>query len=144
MGIPFCEVIERMKLYGKLKNDSAVARVLGVTPQALSNYKKRSEMPSNLVVKFAQIHEISMDWLITGQGLIYKRKAEKCLENAEEALVINNRQEIEYIGKLLKILRKSGESPIAVAMKHVIDALSQSREPMNADARDAVISKSAS
>ncbi len=66
--INYSDIIERMKQAGKLKNDSAVARVLGVTPQALSNYKKRGRMPTNLIIRFASLYELSVDWLLTGKG----------------------------------------------------------------------------
>ncbi len=72
MGVNYSEVIEKMRWAGKLKNDSAVARKLSVTPQALSNYKKRGEMPSNLVLKFSKMYGLSMDWLITGEGTVQK------------------------------------------------------------------------
>ncbi len=72
MGVNYSEVIERMRLAGKLKNDSAVARKLRVTPQALSNYKKRGEMPSDLVLRFSKMYGLSMDWLITGDGAVQK------------------------------------------------------------------------
>src|SRR3989304_7419895 len=62
-------IIERMKEAGKLKNESATARVLSVTPQALSNYKKRDRMPSHLVIKFASIYGLSVDWLLTGNAV---------------------------------------------------------------------------
>src|SRR3972149_11387710 len=61
-------IIGRMKEAGKLKNESAAARVLGVTPQALSNYKKRDRMPSHLVIRFASIYGLSVDWLLTGNA----------------------------------------------------------------------------
>jgi hypothetical protein len=72
MGIIYSEIIEKMRWAGKLKNDSAVARRLGVTPQSLSNYKKRGEMPTNLVLKFSNLYRLSMDWLITGEGQVQK------------------------------------------------------------------------
>src|SRR3972149_2617009 len=72
MGVSYTDIIERMRWAGKLKNDSAVARVLGVTPQALSNYKKRGEMPTDLVLRFANIYGLSVDWLISGEGEMYK------------------------------------------------------------------------
>ena len=72
MGVNYLEIIDRMRWAGKLKNDSAVARALGVTPQALSNYKKRGEMPTDLVLKFAGIYSLSVDWLISGEGEMYK------------------------------------------------------------------------
>ena len=72
MGVSYSDIIERMRWAGKLKNDSAVARVLGVTPQALSNYKKRGEMPTDLVLRFANIYGLSVDWLISGEGEMYR------------------------------------------------------------------------
>jgi len=72
MGVNYSDIIERMRWAGKLKNDSAVARVLGVTPQALSNYKKRGEMPTDLVLKFSNIYGLSVDWLISGEGDMQK------------------------------------------------------------------------
>lgn len=126
MGIPYCEIIERMKLQGKLKNDSAVAKIFGITPQALSNYKKRNAIPSKMVIKFAQIYNISVDWLITGERLIYKTsKAEACHEKKNEFNGLSS-QEIEYLGKVIKIFRGQSEGPIINAMKHVIDSLYES------------------
>lgn len=131
MGVPYREVIERMKLHGKLKNDSAVARALGVTPQALSNYKKRGEMPSNLAIKFAQAYKISVDWLITGEG--------RCKIN--EKVEGFSPQEIEYIGKLIKILRGRSEGPIIGAMKQTLDALYSASESMNDNNTESIIEK---
>ena len=77
MGVNYTDIIERMRWAGKLKNDSAVARTLGVTPQALSNYKKRGEMHTDLVLRFAGIYGLSVDWLITGQGQMYNASPQR-------------------------------------------------------------------
>lgn len=132
MGIPYSEVIERMKSCGKLKNDSAIARVLGITPQAICNYKKRNEVPANLIVKFADIYGVFIDWLLTGQGSTYKKnnsddeshpKQNKIFVRSE----LSSSEEIMYSGKLLKILRERDEYVI-IAMKHTIDTLFQFSE----------------
>lgn len=128
MGVSYCSAIERMKWHGKLKNDSDVARVLGVTPQALSNCKKKGDMPSKLVMKFAHSYKISVDWLISGH---IQFNAEKKFE----AFVVESltMQEVEYIGKLLKIFRARSESPIIDAVKHTLDALYIFSERMSDD-----------
>lgn len=114
MNIDYKETIERMRWAGKLKNDSAVARVLGVTPQALSNYKKRGKIPSGLLIKFAELYDLSVDWLITGMGPFQK---------ADNSSPDPGREELSYIVKLLKVLR--GTDPeIVDAMKHLVDSLS--------------------
>ncbi|MBI5561660.1 MAG: helix-turn-helix domain-containing protein [Deltaproteobacteria bacterium] len=148
MGVSYSDLIERMRWAGKLKNDSAVARSLGVTPQALSNYKKRGEMPTDLVLKFAGIYGLSVDWLITGDGEMYKnviKKPEgegKSFSSAAEDTTQYRREpggartpalgslspdEIICVGKLLKILRGSNKST-ALGIKYSIDALLKASE----------------
>lgn len=119
MDINYKDLLDRMKTVGKLKNDSAVARTVGVTPQALSNYKKRGKMPMNLVLKFATAYELSLDWLITGEGQIYKdgRKVDDFEAPKAElkklmAYATLNPDEIINVGKLLKIMRGSERASI--------------------------------
>lgn len=136
MGTSYTDITNRMKMAGKLKNDSAIARVLEVTPQALSNYKKRGRMPMNLVLKFATIYGLSIDWILTGQGDAYMPGAggEGFPMAAEETLPYGREElakitsfanlapdEIIYVGKLLKVLRCPNKSTIT-AIKCSIDA----------------------
>lgn len=149
MGVSYSEIIERMRWAGKLKNDSAVARVLGVTPQALSNYKKRGEMPTDLVLRFSNIYGLSVDWLITGEGEMYKPgktagefgkgymiAAEETSAYGKEGkegfprvpdFAALNADEIIYVGKLLKILRGPNKST-AAAIKYSVDAFLKASE----------------
>ncbi len=140
MGVNYLETIERMRWAGKLKNDSAVARVLGVTPQALSNYKKRGEMPTDLVLRFADIHGLSVDWLISGKGEMYRLGADQdgYFMVAEEALAYGGEgmqkgcsffgvldpDEIILVGKLLKVMRSNDEN-LSSALKCTIEAFCQ-------------------
>lgn len=146
MGVSYAEIIERMRWAGKLKNDSAVARVLGVTPQALSNYKKRGEMPTDLVLKFANIYGLSVDWLISGDGEMYKgggagrkgymiaaeegapygKEARASLQGVVDSAALSP-DEIIYVGKLLKILRSPNKST-AAAIKYSVDAFLKAAE----------------
>lgn len=145
MGVSYSDIIERMRWAGKLKNDSAVARALGVTPQALSNYKKRGEMPTDLVLRFANIYGLSVDWLITGEGEMYRagggggEYAKSYMIAAEETAQYGKEggrvpdigtlsaDEIIYVGKLLKILRGPNKST-ASAIKYSVDAFLKASE----------------
>lgn len=145
MGVNYSEIIERMRWAGKLKNDSAVARVLGVTPQALSNYKKRGEMPTDLVLKFSNIYGLSVDWLISGDGEMQKPgariqgMAKGYLIAAEDAapygrdggrnvdMATLSPDEIIYVGKLLKILRSQNKTN-AAAIMYTVDAFLKTSE----------------
>lgn len=141
MGVSYSDIIERMRWSGKLKNDSAVARTLGVTPQALSNYKKRGEMPTDLVLRFAGIYGLSVDWLITGEGDMYRPGAVRTLKAGEEHspygreagfqklsdLAALSPEELIYVGKMLKILRGPNKST-ASAIKFSVDAFLKAAE----------------
>jgi CI repressor-like protein len=137
MGVKYSEVIERMRWAGKLKNDSAVARAVGVTPQALSSCKKRGEMPSNLVLKFSRLFDLSVDWLITGEGVVHKPHKGSGDGGAPEqpafkrafpakrekiGFTVLNADEVEYVDRLVKVLR-AGNPDNAAALKNTIDAL---------------------
>ncbi len=147
MGVNYSEIIEKMRWVGKLKNDSAVARKLGVTPQALSNYKKRGEMPTDLALKFSEMYELSMDWLITGEGPVqkpgtsgkgltsYPAAGEEIAPYAGGTAGIEKEldfssldpDEIICVGKLLKILRGENNSN-KNAIKFTIDAFLKNPE----------------
>lgn len=144
MGVKYADVIERMRYGGKLKNDSAVARVVGVTPQALSSCKKRGEMPSDLVLKFSEIFSLSLDWLLTGEGAMHKGgkapTGHSVSSTAATAhgrggagrafgFTVLNTEEIQYVNRLLNILR-SEKKDDAAAIKGAIDAfLGSTEEP---------------
>ena len=62
------EVLARMLWKGRHTSSSSLARSLGVSPQALSNYKKRGKLPSSLMLRFADENAVRYDWLIFGSG----------------------------------------------------------------------------
>jgi hypothetical protein len=68
MGLIFSETVERMIRVAGLKNVSELARELDITPQALSNFKKKGEIPADLVIKFALKFKVSVDSLLSGEA----------------------------------------------------------------------------
>lgn len=134
MGVNYSETIERMRWAGRLKNESAIARAVGVTPQALSNYKKRGSLPSDLVLRFAEAFGLSVDWIITGNGEMYRQTgtgpvaAEQSARygaqppTEEMAVAGLTTDELNYIEKLVHILRGPNKESSAAIM-HTLDAL---------------------
>ena len=131
MILNYSEILERMLDAGRLQNSSQLARVLGITPQALSNYKKRADIPTSLLFKFAAIYDVSIDWLISGEGSAFKCLEETTPYDVECAHAMDfaslEPEEIIYVGKLLKILR-SADKHLALAVKTSIDAFLSAAE----------------
>lgn len=118
MPIPF-SIADRMKEAGRLKNDSALARDLGITPQALSNYKKRGDFPAHLVIDFAGKHGLSIDALL--------KTPEKAPELPVAALPGLTDDEQAYIAKALKVLR-APDATLGEVFRHSLDALAEGQE----------------
>lgn len=57
------------------KNDARLAQMIGVTPQALSNAKKKSAIPPVWVMDVAREKAVSLDWLYFGEGNMYRNGA---------------------------------------------------------------------
>ncbi len=126
METTYTVILDRMKLAGRLKNNSAVAKALGITPQAISNYKKRGKFSSSVIFKFADIYDVSIDWLLTGNGEApsVPTKDEALLRGRREfeKITAMSPDELICVGKLLKILR-TNNGVIAAATKLCIDNL---------------------
>lgn len=139
------ELLERMLRAGKLKNWSELAKAVGLSPQAISNYKKKGEIPPRLIFKFAETYNISIDWLLTGlgemsnaAGLLNRVCAIALVETsvdrdndshyAATGYAVLNSEEVVYVGKLLTILRCSGSVAVP-AIKSNIDAFYNTVKP---------------
>lgn len=92
MGVEFTGTVERMKSAAGLRSDTDLAKALDITPQAISNFKNKGEVPSDLVIQFAVKYKVSVDWLLTGEGEIKRgEKAERPLTAAEPAAIYGPR-----------------------------------------------------
>lgn len=63
-----------MKKILGVKRDVAVATALEVNPNKLYMWKKRNFIPYELLVPFAEIMEVRLDWLLTGEGPMEREK----------------------------------------------------------------------
>lgn len=77
-------IVDRMKSSVGISSDSDLSRLLEITPQAISNFKKKNEIPSDLVIQFADKFELSLDWLISGEGSPKKKRGTELLHTKED------------------------------------------------------------
>lgn len=127
---------------GDIKNSSQMAKALGISPQAISNYRKKCLLPAGIVMKFAAKFGISVDWLLTGRGEMLNKSSASGKEARPSAIIMAeadhaadsekgghcpmgvvplNPEEVIYVGKLLKILR-GAEISSAKSLTVSIDA----------------------
>lgn len=63
--------IQRLKeVYGK-KSDTSLAEALSISKNTVCGWKKRNAVPMDLLKKVSTNENISIDWLITGDGSMH-------------------------------------------------------------------------
>lgn len=73
-------VLERLKAVLDAPSDSALSRALDITPQTISSWKIRGSIPYSKCIDVAREENVSLDWLLTGQGAMHRGKGQ---ENAQ-------------------------------------------------------------
>ena len=74
------EILERVKTAMGAKTDAELARFLFAQPTTISTWKQRGTVPWKNLVRFAQEFDISLQWLLRGEGTQSAR--ERALEEA--------------------------------------------------------------
>ncbi|HCG05539.1 MAG TPA: helix-turn-helix transcriptional regulator [Desulfovibrio sp.] len=64
----FEAIFERLMKAAGVRNDSELARALGITPQSVNGARKRGEVPPAWVQSYAERTGTSSDWLFFGRG----------------------------------------------------------------------------
>ncbi|MCD4678052.1 MAG: helix-turn-helix domain containing protein [Desulfobacula sp.] len=72
----FEEVINRIKIALNTDKDTVVAEVLNIQPTAFYNRRKNGSLPLKNIVGWASKKQVSIDWLVTGEGFMVLTDAE--------------------------------------------------------------------
>ncbi len=66
------EVIDRLKMALKVKTDTELAKHLGVNQSTISVWKTRKSINWDLII--TKCKDINIDWLLTGEGEMFRKK----------------------------------------------------------------------
>lgn len=104
MSLNSREIAERFLSLYTVKNQSELARRLGVTPSAVSDWKKgRSAVPWEKLIQVIEESGVSWDWLLEGKGSILPQAASLGTANNTAATQNIVRQILEVQGTLGRI-----------------------------------------
>ncbi len=105
-----------------LKTGSSLAEALGVSPQAISNYRKRGAMPASLIIRFSEKFEVSLDWLVKGKGFpCGGARTDPYREAPDRSICATaSPEELVCIGRMLALFRRE-DRLFAIAVKSAID-----------------------
>jgi plasmid maintenance system antidote protein VapI len=60
-------IFERLILASNVKTDAALAQAIGVTPQSVSDARKKSKVPPAWAIEIAKKYQVSLDWILFGK-----------------------------------------------------------------------------
>ena len=66
------DVIDRMQVALNVKSDNELCRELNIGRSTLGGWRSRDSTPYALCVNLSEMRNISLDWLLTGNGEIFK------------------------------------------------------------------------
>lgn len=116
-------LIKRMMEATGSAREKNLARLIGVSPQAMSNAKRKNAIPPAWVMSIAIHYEVSLDWL-------YFAKGDKLSQEEEGNLRIQLVQKEARIAELEKELALAQAEALR-AYKLVVDAMHQGLKPQD-------------
>lgn len=127
MEADFKVIVDNLTKYLEAKSDADIARGLGVTPQAVSGFRKKGKFPPELLINFCFTHQLSLDWLFTGRGakslpgtgagIVAESPGAYSADPGEESL-LRLKRTIDLIKEVAEGLKIEIEP---VKMSHIID-----------------------
>lgn len=91
-NISSTDVISRLKVVTGTKSDSELGAALEIPPQTISSWKSRDSIPYAKCIEVAEERNISLDWLLTGDGPMCRGKVERTVQEVPAAYVISPRE----------------------------------------------------
>ncbi|MGE4293878.1 MAG: helix-turn-helix domain-containing protein [Desulfovibrio sp.] len=87
----FDEFLERLKTWTSIKNQSILARELGISDAAVSSAKRKNQIPDKWLTKLTYKLDVSAHWLLTGEGEPPKREEKSFAQThiAQSTAVLN-------------------------------------------------------
>ncbi len=102
-------VLDRLHLVYGVKNDSQLCDAVGTPRATLGNWRNRDSVPYPLCVSVAESKGISLDWLLTGEGVVSRTATDSSHPHA-----VSSPKE-EAILALFRSLDESGQRDIQSA-----------------------------
>ena len=68
------QVIERLKVLLSATTDQDIARALGVSKPTISSWRQRDTVPYAFCIQIAKERGLQLDWLLLGEGEMYKNE----------------------------------------------------------------------
>lgn len=100
----FENIMSRLKKAVNAKSNNELAMMLGLSSSGFANLKKRNSVPYDRILEVLKSHNVSMDWLLTGEGEMLKSRV------IEKKPIEKPLHEDEQTQRMIRMFTKLGES----------------------------------
>jgi len=99
----FLDILERLKELEDFRFDAQVCELLGSTKTQLNNWKTRNTIPYEKLFTYCESREVSMNWLLSGEGPVH------LMDKEMESLRDENQSLKDEVKKIDEILEQDSE-----------------------------------
>jgi hypothetical protein len=68
-------VLDRLQQALSVESDSELSRKIGINRATLGNWRNRNSIPYSLCINICEKENLSIDWLLTGEGEMFRQKS---------------------------------------------------------------------
>ncbi|CAB4202604.1 Bacteriophage CI repressor [uncultured Caudovirales phage] len=98
------QVIERLMELFKVASDVELSAIINVPAQTISSWRNRNSTPFALCVEIALNNNVDLNWLLTGEGEMLKRKPVSKIEELAIDYCVKPVGALEALSHRLEIL----------------------------------------
>ena len=74
-------ILNRMKQVLNVKTDKELTKKLEMSYSTLDTWKNRDRIPEKRLLEFSLKYQVPMNWLLTGEGEMYKENVKTTIKN---------------------------------------------------------------
>ncbi|POZ50677.1 helix-turn-helix domain-containing protein [Methylovulum psychrotolerans] len=100
-------VLDRLQQALSVESDSELSREIGINRATLGNWRNRNSIPYSLCINICEKENLSIDWLLTGEGEMFRQKS----------MASDNWTDNEMIASMLELLNEHQKREVFSVIK---------------------------
>ncbi|MDF1583874.1 MAG: helix-turn-helix domain-containing protein [Methyloprofundus sp.] len=125
------EIINRLHVILGVKNDSELCKALDIKAKStLSSWRARDSAPYAICVDIAQKERVSLDWLLTGKGEMYRQEPGGVQRQSEPDLsaALGVVTPAAILNRMCQVLKINNDAQLSQALQESSENLNKWRE----------------
>ncbi len=97
-------VLDRLQQALNVESDSELSKAIGVNRATLGNWRNRNSVPYSICINICERENLSIDWLLTGEGEILRQKSRTSDNEIDKDIIASMLEDLNEDQKLEVLL----------------------------------------